>query len=197
MMPGLFCFAMILYAINPIFQIAKRTGAADRGGGRRLHRRPAAPARPAAPTDATDLAIAQSGAFAAAMVALSPSPACRGRPGPARATSAPPCSRRWRWRRCCCRCARSPPASSRSSRRSSAACWSTRRWSPVRHRLAARSARGRLRPDGRRGSGRAEAAAQQQRRPAVDVAAARRDAALRAIGGDARRRHRRRAGRTG
>lgn len=70
MLPGLFCFAMILYAINPIFQIAKRTGpligaaivgciadpvillALPRGNG------------------AESLAIAQSGAFAAALVTL-------------------------------------------------------------------------------------------------------------------------------
>jgi O-antigen/teichoic acid export membrane protein len=70
MLPGLFCFAMILYGLNPIFQIAKRTGpliaaavagciadplflfAMPRGGG------------------AETLAIAQSGAFAVALVVL-------------------------------------------------------------------------------------------------------------------------------
>jgi O-antigen/teichoic acid export membrane protein len=70
MLPGLFCFAIILYGLNPIFQIAKRTGpliaaavagcitdplilfAMPRGGG------------------AETLAIAQSGAFAVALVTL-------------------------------------------------------------------------------------------------------------------------------
>ncbi len=70
MMPGLFCFALILYAINPIFQIAKRTAPliaaavvgclADPLILLTLERR----------TDASDLAIAQSGAFAAALVTL-------------------------------------------------------------------------------------------------------------------------------
>lgn len=79
MMPGLFCFAMILYAINPIFQIAKRTGplvaaavvgaigdplilfALPRSGG------------------VSRLAIAQSGALALALVTLI-ALACRARP---------------------------------------------------------------------------------------------------------------------
>lgn len=70
MLPGLFCFAIILYGLNPIFQIAKRTGpliaaavagcitdplilfAMPRGGG------------------AQTLAIAQSGAFAVALITL-------------------------------------------------------------------------------------------------------------------------------
>lgn len=79
MMPGLFCFSMILYAINPIFQIAKRTApliiaAAVACGGDPLilllmpH------------TDnASRLAIAQSGAFALALATLI-AIACRSRP---------------------------------------------------------------------------------------------------------------------
>jgi O-antigen/teichoic acid export membrane protein len=70
MLPGLFCFAMILYGVNPVFQIAKRTGPligaavvgciADPvifyllpGGG-----------------GVSSLAIAQSGAFAIALATL-------------------------------------------------------------------------------------------------------------------------------
>lgn len=70
MMPGLFCFALILYGISPIFQIAKRTGpliAAAVVGCMAdpllLYLLPQA-------KDATSLAIAQSGAFAIALVAL-------------------------------------------------------------------------------------------------------------------------------
>ena len=79
MMPGLFCYGMILYAINPIFQIAKRTGpliaAAMVGCAADPLLLLALPRR----TDATDLAIAQSGAFAAALVALI-AVACLSRP---------------------------------------------------------------------------------------------------------------------
>ena len=70
MMPGLFCFAMILYVINPIFQIAKRTapliGAAVVGCVADPLILLALPRT----ADASRLAIAQSGAFACAMVAL-------------------------------------------------------------------------------------------------------------------------------
>ena len=70
MMAGLFAFAIILYGLNPIFQIAKRTapliGAAvvacvvDALLVLILPRSP----------DASDLALAQTGAFAAALVVL-------------------------------------------------------------------------------------------------------------------------------
>ncbi|MBE7220589.1 MAG: lipopolysaccharide biosynthesis protein, partial [Caulobacteraceae bacterium] len=70
MMPGLFCFAMILYVINPIFQIAKRTapliGAAIVG----CIADPAILLALPRTADASRLAIAQSGAFACAMIAL-------------------------------------------------------------------------------------------------------------------------------
>ena len=70
MMPGLFCFAMILYVINPIFQIAKRTapliGAAVIG----CVADPLILLLLPKTADASRLAIAQSGAFACAMVAL-------------------------------------------------------------------------------------------------------------------------------
>ena len=50
MMPGLFFFALILYAINPIFQIAKRTAPLIARRGGRLYQRSAAalcpPAKP-------------------------------------------------------------------------------------------------------------------------------------------------------
>ncbi len=70
MMPGLFCFALILYAVNPIFQISKRTapliGAALVGCAADAVLLAVLPRS----ADASSLAIAQSGAFAAALVAL-------------------------------------------------------------------------------------------------------------------------------
>ncbi len=70
MMPGLFCFAMILYVINPIFQIAKRTapliGAAVIG----CLADPLILLLLPKTADASRLAIAQSSSFACAMVAL-------------------------------------------------------------------------------------------------------------------------------
>ena len=70
MMPGLFCFALILYAVNPIFQISKRTapliGAALVGCGADAVLLAVLPRA----ADASSLAIAQSGAFAAALIAL-------------------------------------------------------------------------------------------------------------------------------
>ncbi len=70
MMPGLFCFAMILYVINPIFQIAKRTapliGAAVVG----CVADPLILLTLPRTQDASRLAIAQSGAFVCAMIAL-------------------------------------------------------------------------------------------------------------------------------
>ena len=70
MMPGLFCFAMILYVVNPIFQITKRTapliGAAVIG----CIADPLILLLLPKTADASGLAIAQSGAFACALVAL-------------------------------------------------------------------------------------------------------------------------------
>ena len=70
MMPGLFCFAMILYAINPIFQISKRTAPLIGAALVACIVDPLLLLVLPRTRDATSLAIAQSGAFAAAMVAL-------------------------------------------------------------------------------------------------------------------------------
>ena len=79
MMPGLFCFAMILYAINPIFQIAKRTAPLVAAAVVGCLADPAILFLLPHRTDASDLAVAQSGAFAAALVTLV-AVACLSRP---------------------------------------------------------------------------------------------------------------------
>ena len=70
MMPGLFCFAMILYVINPIFQIAKRTGPLIGAAIVGCVSDPLILVLLPRTDDASRLAIAQSGAFACAMVTL-------------------------------------------------------------------------------------------------------------------------------
>ena len=70
MMPGLFCFAMILYAINPIFQIAKRTAPLIGAAVIACIADPLILLALPRTQDASSLAIAQSAAFAIAMVAL-------------------------------------------------------------------------------------------------------------------------------
>jgi O-antigen/teichoic acid export membrane protein len=70
MMPGLFFFALILYAINPIFQIAKRTGPLIGAAVVACVSDPLILLVLPRSKDASDLAIAQSGAFALAFVAL-------------------------------------------------------------------------------------------------------------------------------
>ena len=70
MMPGLFCFAMILYAINPIFQIAKRTAPLIGAAVIACIADPLLLSILPRTDDASSLAIAQSGAFAIAMAAL-------------------------------------------------------------------------------------------------------------------------------
>jgi O-antigen/teichoic acid export membrane protein len=70
MMPGLFCFALILYAINPIFQIAKRTAPMIAAAVAGCVADPLLLLVLPRTTDATSLAIAQSGAFVVAFVAL-------------------------------------------------------------------------------------------------------------------------------
>ena len=71
MMVGLFAFALILYGLNPIFQIAKRTtpliAAAVAGCATDATLVAALPRG----TDASSLALAQSGAFVAALATLS------------------------------------------------------------------------------------------------------------------------------
>ena len=70
LLPGLFCFAMINFAINPIFQLAKRTApliaAALVGGACNLALVYLLPRG----LDASPVAIAQTGMFAAAFAAL-------------------------------------------------------------------------------------------------------------------------------
>lgn len=70
MMPGLFCFAMILYAINPIFQIAKRTAPLIAAAVVGCVADPLILLALPRARDASDLAIAQSGAFVLAFLAL-------------------------------------------------------------------------------------------------------------------------------
>lgn len=70
MMPGLFCFSMILYAINPIFQIAKRTAPLIAAAAVALVSDPVILLLMPHDGNAAHLAIAQSGAFALALVAL-------------------------------------------------------------------------------------------------------------------------------
>ncbi len=70
MMPGLFCFAMILYAINPIFQIAKRTAPLIGAAVVACIADPLILLALPRTKDASSLAIAQSGAFAVALVTL-------------------------------------------------------------------------------------------------------------------------------
>ena len=70
MMPGLFCFAMILYAINPIFQIAKRTAPLIAAAVVGCVADPLILLASPRTQDASRLAIAQSGAFFMAFVAL-------------------------------------------------------------------------------------------------------------------------------
>ena len=70
MMPGLFCFALILYAINPIFQIAKRTAPMIAAAVAGCVADPLLLLALPHTSDATSLAIAQSGAFVVAFVTL-------------------------------------------------------------------------------------------------------------------------------
>ena len=70
MMPGLFCFAMILYVINPIFQIAKRTGPLIGAACVGCIADPVILLLLPHTADASRLAIAQSGAFVCAMATL-------------------------------------------------------------------------------------------------------------------------------
>ena len=79
MMPGLFCFALILYAVNPIFQIAKRTAPLIAAAVVGCLADPLILLLLPRDTDASNLAVAQSGAFAAALVALV-AVACQSRP---------------------------------------------------------------------------------------------------------------------
>ncbi len=70
MLPGLFCFAMILYGLNPIFQIAKRTGPLIAAAVAGCIADPLLLLALPRADGAETLAIAQSGAFAVALVAL-------------------------------------------------------------------------------------------------------------------------------
>ena len=70
MMPGLFCFALILYAINPIFQIAKRTVPMIAAAVAGCVADPLLLLALPRTADATSLAIAQSGAFVVAFATL-------------------------------------------------------------------------------------------------------------------------------
>ncbi len=70
MMPGLFCFALILYAINPIFQIAKRTAPMIAAAVAGCVADPLLLLALPRTADATSLAIAQSGAFVVAFATL-------------------------------------------------------------------------------------------------------------------------------
>ena len=70
MMPGLFCFAMFLYVINPIFQIAKRTGPLIVAAIVGCIADPVILLALPRTADASRLAIAQSGAFVCAMGTL-------------------------------------------------------------------------------------------------------------------------------
>ena len=70
MMPGLFCFALILYAINPIFQISKRTAPLIGAAVAACATDPLLLWLLPRTRDASSLAIAQSGAFAVALVTL-------------------------------------------------------------------------------------------------------------------------------
>jgi O-antigen/teichoic acid export membrane protein len=70
MLPGLFCFAMILYGLNPIFQIAKRTGPLIGAAVVGCIADPVILLVLPPSEGARDLAIAQSGAFAVALLAL-------------------------------------------------------------------------------------------------------------------------------
>ncbi len=79
MMPGLFCFSMILYAINPIFQIAKRTAPLIAAAAVACVGDPLILLLMPHAGGATRLAVAQSGAFALALATLI-AIACRSRP---------------------------------------------------------------------------------------------------------------------
>ncbi len=79
MLPGLFCFAVILYGLNPIFQIAKRTGPLIAAAVAGCIADPLLLLALPPAGGAETLAIAQSGAFAVAMVALA-GVACLSRP---------------------------------------------------------------------------------------------------------------------
>ena len=70
MMPGLFCFSMILYAINPIFQIAKRTAPLIAAAVVACVGDPIILLAMPRDGDAARLAVAQSGAFALALLTL-------------------------------------------------------------------------------------------------------------------------------
>ena len=70
MMPGLFCFSMILYAINPIFQIAKRTAPLIIAAAVACVGDPVILFLMPHTDDASRLAIAQSGAFTLALATL-------------------------------------------------------------------------------------------------------------------------------
>ncbi len=70
MLPGLFCFAIILYGLNPIFQIAKRTGPLIAAAVAGCLADPLLLLALPRTGGAETLAIAQSGAFAVALVTL-------------------------------------------------------------------------------------------------------------------------------
>ena len=70
MMPGLFCFALILYAVNPIFQIAKRTAPLIAAAVVACIADPLILLALRHDQGASSLAIAQSGAFVVALVTL-------------------------------------------------------------------------------------------------------------------------------
>lgn len=70
MLPGLFCFAIILYAVAPIFQIAKRTAPLIGAAVIACVTDPVLLSVLPRTNDAASLAIAQSGSFAVALLAL-------------------------------------------------------------------------------------------------------------------------------
>ncbi len=70
MMPGLFCFGVILYGINPIFQISKRTAPLIGAAVVACAADPLLLLILPRTRDASSLAAAQSGAFALALLAL-------------------------------------------------------------------------------------------------------------------------------
>jgi O-antigen/teichoic acid export membrane protein len=70
MMPGLFCSGLIQYGINPIFQIAKRTGPLIGAAVAACLIDPLLVFILPRSADASSLAIAQAGAFAAALLTL-------------------------------------------------------------------------------------------------------------------------------
>jgi O-antigen/teichoic acid export membrane protein len=70
MMPGLFFFALILYAVNPIFQIAKRTAPLIAAALAAAASDPILLFLLPRTHDASSLAVAQSGAFAVAFLTL-------------------------------------------------------------------------------------------------------------------------------